>query len=50
MEIFKIIGIVLIVALQIVNIVLTSINVHWWKIYADDLQDDYEMWEDCTDA
>lgn len=34
-----------IAVLQIVVIVLTAIDIHWWKIYEDDMQDDYEMWE-----
>lgn len=35
-----------IAVLQIVVIVLTAIDIHWWKIYEDDMQDDYEMWEE----
>ena len=35
-----------IAVLQIVVIVLTAIDIHWWKIYEDDMQDYYEMWEE----
>ena len=40
---------VLIAVLQIVNIILTLIDLHWWKVYEDDLQDDYEMWEETNE-
>ena len=40
---------VLIAVFQIVNIILTLIDLHWWKIYEDDLQDDYEMWEEINE-
>ena len=39
----------LIALLQVVVIILTAIDIHWWKIYQDDLQDDYEMWEEASD-
>lgn len=45
MNILYAILLIAIAAFQIVNIVLTLIDLHWWKIYEDDLQDDYEMWE-----
>ena len=46
MNIYYIVLLVLIAVFQIVNIILTLIDLHWWKVYEDDLQDDYEMWEE----
>ena len=46
MNILYTVLLILIAAFQVVNIVLTLIDLHWWKIYEDDLQDDYEMWEE----
>ena len=49
MNIYYIVLLVLIAVFQIVNIILTLIDLHWWKVYEDDLQDDYEMWEETNE-
>lgn len=46
MSILVIVLLIVVASLQIANIVLILIDLHWWKVYEDDLQDDYEMWEE----